>query len=70
MERPSPWEKAPAGGFVVRVSEAIPIPGLELNYSQQPSELLPQAMCKCPTPSPAETGETRLLLHREHIHRV
>lgn len=54
----------------MRVSEAIPIPDLELNYSQQPSELLPQAVCKCPTLSPAETGETRLLLHREHIHKV
>lgn len=54
----------------MRVSEAIPIPDLDLNYSQQPSELLPQAVCKCPTLSPAETGETRLLLHREHIHKV
>lgn len=51
----------------MRVSEAIPIPGLELNHSQQTSELLPQAVCDCPTPSPAETGETRFLLH---IHKV
>lgn len=62
LERPSLWEtkhreKAPAGGFVVRVSEAISSPGLGLNYSQQTSELLPQVVCKCPTPSPAETGQ-------------
>lgn len=32
------------------LSEAGPIPALELSYSQWTSELLPQAVCRCSTP--------------------